>query len=269
MQVAVKVITSKLIQADDERDLFRREAKIARSLSHPNIVRVYDEGFDEERPYIVMQHLEGLTLRKIIDLRHGKDSTFTLEEVEPIFRQLVDAIDYAHQQKDSNGQPVSHGHLKPANVIVLPDLLKVTDFREVLFVPRIPFVAAQKVRGGNERYLAPEVVAGEDVTPAADLYCLGVLLGEMLTGEIYDPAVGLDLHVKNEDLSRAVDGIFKRLTAPRPSDRYKKTSQVLDDLQAVLPMAFVRALDDRPDEPVAVRGDGKLKVAPAFIVVPC
>ncbi|RMG20377.1 MAG: serine/threonine protein kinase, partial [Deltaproteobacteria bacterium] len=228
VQVVVKVVTSKLMQSEEEREVFRREARLARDLSHPNIVRIYEEGFDGDRPYLVMQHLEGLTLRKIIDLRHGKGQRFEVRELEPIFAQLCLALTYAHEQG------VAHGNLKPGNVIVLPDLLKVTDFREACFVPRVPFIAAQKVRGGTERYLAPEVIAGQDVSPAADLYSLGVLLGEMLTGEVYDPAKGLDLHVARDDLPRAMDSIFKKLTASRPKDRYASAEQFMEDFTAVL-----------------------------------
>ena len=234
VEVAVKLVTPKLLQTEDERDAFRLEARVARGLSHPNIVRLYEEGLDGERPYLVMQHLEGLTLRKIIDLRTAKGQRFSLREVEPILSQLTAALEYAHAQTIEDVRGVAHGNLKPENVIVLPDLLKVTDFREACFVPRVPFVAAQKVRGGSERYLAPEVVAGQAITPAADLYSLGVLLGEMLSGEVYDPSRGLDLHVAAIGLPRAVDSIFKRLTAPRPEDRYARAEQVTEDIAAVL-----------------------------------
>ncbi len=234
VEVAVKLVTPKLLQTDDERAAFRREGRVARGLSHPNIVRLYEEGLDGERPYLVMQHLEGLTLRKIIDLRTAKGQRFSLREVEPILSQLTAALEYAHGQTIEDVRGVAHGNLKPENVIVLPDLLKVTDFREACFVPRVPFVAAQKVRGGSERYLAPEVVAGQAITPAADLYSLGVLLGEMLSGEVYDPSRGLDLHVVATGLPRAVDSIFKRLTAPRPEDRYARAGQITDDIAAVL-----------------------------------
>lgn len=250
VEVVVKVVNKKLLQTDEERAAFRREAHIARGLSHPGIVRVYEEGLDDDQPYIVMQHLEGLTLRKIIDLRHGKGQRFGLKEIEPIFQQLTTALDFAHEQRIEGLRGVAHGDLKPDNVMVLPDLLKVTDFREACFVPRVPFVAAQKVRGGAERYLAPEVIAGQAITPAADIYSLGVLFGEMLGGEAYDPARGLDLHVANPDLPRAADGIFKRLTAARPEDRYAHAGQLADDISALIAGETPDASSPRRDKPL-------------------
>ncbi|MDF1563844.1 MAG: SUMF1/EgtB/PvdO family nonheme iron enzyme [Deltaproteobacteria bacterium] len=230
VQVAVKVLNSKLLQAPEEKKIFQREARIARALSHKNVIRLYDEGFDGPHPYVVTQYLEGLTLRKIIDLRVDKGGTFPIGEIEPILHQLLDALDYAHDQRGTDGQPVAHTDLRPSNVIVLPDLLKVADFRQALMVPRVPFVAAQKVRGADAGYLAPEVVAGEPVTPAADFYSVGVLLGEMLTGRIYDPTVGLELHVENDEVPVAFTSIFKRLTADKPRDRYSKIPHLLTDL---------------------------------------
>ena len=142
VDVAVKVINQKLVQTSDEQRLFSRQTKIAKKLSHQNVVRIYDEGRDEGRPYFTMQFLEGLSLRKIIDLRKEKKQTFSLSEIEPILNQLCQALDYAHKTS-------FHGNMKPDNVIVLPDLLKITDFSLLRGLQRKPILAIQKSRGTN------------------------------------------------------------------------------------------------------------------------
>ena len=148
--VAVKVINKRLVETHDEQRLFSRQTKIAKKLIHPFVIRTFDEGVDEGRPFFAMELLEGLSLRRIIDLRSDKNLTFTVEEVEPILEQLGQAFDYAHDT-------TFHGNLKPDNILVLPDVLKVTDFGLLRGLPRKPFLAIQESRGYNSRYLAPEV----------------------------------------------------------------------------------------------------------------
>lgn len=226
VDVAVKVINAKLVQTSDEQRLFSRQTKIARKLSHQNVVRIYDEGRDETRPYVTMQFLEGLSLRKIIDLRNEKKQTFTLAEVEPIFNQLCQALDYAHKT-------TFHGNLKPDNVIVLPDLLKVTDFALLRGLPRKPFLAIQKSRGSNFRYLAPEVrLEVADLERSVDVYSLGVVLAEMLTGIVYDD--GKPEKLTASGLEPAVLAVIQRCVARAPKDRYASTQDLYADLRSAL-----------------------------------
>jgi hypothetical protein len=226
VDVAVKVINAKLVQTSDEQRLFSRQTKIARKLSHQNVVRIYDEGRDEARPYVTMQFLEGLSLRKIIDLRGEKKQVFTLAEVEPIFNQLCQALDYAHKT-------TFHGNLKPDNVIVLPDLLKVTDFALLRGLPRKPFLAIQKSRASNFRYLAPEVrLEVADLERSVDVYSLGVVLGEMLTGVVYDDTKPEKLDASG--LDPAILAVIKRCVARAPKDRYASTQDLYADLRSAL-----------------------------------
>lgn len=228
VDVAVKVINAKLVQTSDEQRLFSRQTKISRKLSHQNVVRIYDEGRDEKRPYFTMQFLEGLSLRKIIDLRKEKKQTFAVQEIEPIFNQLCQALDYAHKT-------TFHGNLKPDNVIVLPDLLKITDFALLRGLPRKPFLAIQKSRGSNFRYLAPEVrLEVPDLTKAVDLYCLGVVLCEMLTGVVYDDAKPEQLSVSATGLDSSVVSIVKRCVARAPKDRYAQAGELYEDLRSAM-----------------------------------
>ncbi|MCK6547121.1 protein kinase [Myxococcota bacterium] len=226
VDVAVKVINAKLVQTADEQRLFSRQTKIARKLSHQNVVRIYDEGRDEDRPFYTMQFLEGLSLRKIIDLRKEKQQTFALAEVEPIYNQLCQALDYAHKT-------TFHGDLKPDNVIVLPDLLKVTDFALLRGLPRKPFLAIQKSRAQNFRYLAPEVrLEVNELDRQVDVYSLGVILCEMLTGLVFDDGKPEQLSVTGTGIDTAILGIIKRAVARAPKDRYASCAELYEDLRA-------------------------------------
>lgn len=97
VEVALKVINPKLCQTADERKGFAKQMRLSRKLSHPNLVRVYEEGEDQDRPYYTSQYLDGLTLRKIIDLRLQKGQFFSLREIEPILAQIAAALDGAHK----------------------------------------------------------------------------------------------------------------------------------------------------------------------------
>lgn len=227
VDVAVKVINAKLVQTADEQRLFSRQTKIARKLSHQNVVRIYDEGRDEDRPFYTMQFLEGLSLRKIIDLRKEKQQTFALAEIEPIYNQLCQALDYAHKT-------TFHGNLKPDNVIVLPDLLKVTDFALLRGLPRKPFLAIQKSRATNFRYLAPEVrLEVNELDRQVDLYSLGVILVEMLTGILYDDAKA-DALTAAAGIESSILSVMKRATARSSKDRYLSAGELYEDLRSVL-----------------------------------
>lgn len=228
VDVAVKVVNAKLVQTSDEQRLFSRQTKIAKKLSHQNVVRIYDEGRDEQRPYFTMQFLEGLSLRKIIDLRKEKKQTFALSEVEPIFNQLCQALEYAHKT-------TFHGNLKPDNVIVLPDLLKITDFALLRGLPRKPFLAIQKSRGTNFRYLAPEVrLEVPDLDKSVDVYSLGVVLCEMLTGLVYDEAKAEELNTAGSGLDPSVLRLLKRCLARAPKDRYGSVKDVYEDIRGAM-----------------------------------
>ncbi|MEL7370112.1 MAG: protein kinase, partial [Myxococcota bacterium] len=213
VDVAVKVIHGKLVQTDEERRLFAKQTTIARKLIHSNCIRIYDDGLDQERPYFTMQLLEGLTLRRIIDLRKEKGSVFTPAEVRPVFDQICQALLYAHRT-------TFHGNLKPDNVLVLPDLLKVTDFGLLSGLPRKPFLALQKPRGSNLRYLAPEVrLEVSELNRSVDMYSLGVILLEMLAGHVYDDKDPLSLEAASKSLALPLQSLIRSCLARSPQER--------------------------------------------------
>ena len=221
VEVALKVINPKLLQSADERKQFAKQIRLARKLSHPNLVRVYEEGEDSERPYFTSQFLDGLTLRKIIDLRLQKGQFFSLGEIEPILSQICSALDGAHKVGP-------HSDLKPDNVLVLPDLLKVTDFGLGLAMPRLPFTQAMKAKKAD-RYLAPELVEGNEIDGRADIYSVGVILGEMLSGLTPDGSIP-ELQRRNPEVPQQLEGIYRKSINSNPNARFKTAGEMMAEI---------------------------------------
>ncbi len=221
VEVALKVINPRLLQSVDERKQFAKQLRLARKLSHPNLVRVYEEGEDTERPFFTSQFLDGLTLRKIIDLRLQKGQFFSLAEIEPILSQICSALDGAHKVGP-------HSDLKPDNVLVLPDLLKVTDFGLGLALPRLPFTQAMKARK-TDRYLAPELIEGSEIDGRADLYSVGVILGEMLSGLTPDGSIP-ELQRRNPEVPQQLEGIYRKALNSNPNARFKTAGDLMHEI---------------------------------------
>lgn len=224
VEVALKVVNARLCQTADERRSFAKQLRLARKLSHPNLARVYEEGEDQDRPFFTSQFLDGLTLRKIIDLRLQKGQFFALHEIEPILSQVCSALDGAHKVGP-------HTDIKPDNVLVLPDLLKVTDFGLGLALPRLPFVQAMKSRKAD-RYLAPELVEGGEVDSRCDIYSVGVILGEMLSGLTPDGSVP-ELHRRNPNVVQALEGLYRKAVNANPNARFKTAGEMFTELAAI------------------------------------
>lgn len=229
VDVALKVISPKLLQSREEKKKFLVEIRNVRKINHPNVVRIYDEDQDENYVFFTMQLLEGLSLRKIIRLRREKNQNFTPKELEPIFSHICQALDCAHEV-------AAHGNLKPENIIVLPDMLKITDFGLFEALPRKPFVAAQKAVQKGYAYLAPELRESEqEMEPSADIYSLGVVLCEMLTGEVYEgPSAGLP-RLKKENAAWLP--LIQRALNENPSKRHRSARDFFEEFRAQVPGA--------------------------------
>ncbi len=225
--VAIKAISPKLLQSPEERKSFAAEIRLARKFSQPNLVHVHGDGMANKWPFFTMQLLEGLTLRRIIDLRREKNERFTLGEIEPIFAQIAAALDAAHAVGP-------HGGVKPENVIVLPDLLKLTDFGLGLALPRLPFVAAQRAKGAHA-YLAPEFVSGqEDVDRRIDIYALGVILGEMLAGVRPEGGQVPELRQSAPHLPAEIESLYRRALNDNPLSRHSTAAEFLAELSSII-----------------------------------
>lgn len=228
VEVALKSVSPKLLQTLDERRHFAREFKGAKKLNHNNIARIYDEGEHDDRPYFTSQFLDGLSLRKIIDLRKEKGAFFTLDEIEPILAQIATALDEAHRAG------VVHGDIKPENVLVLPDLLKVTDFALGMAMPRLPFVNAQKARKAD-RYCAPEFVQGGEVSSAVDVYALGAIMGEMLAGVLPEGNEIPDLRRANPGVTGQVEALYRRAVNANPEARFARAGALAAEIALIAP----------------------------------
>jgi serine/threonine protein kinase/formylglycine-generating enzyme required for sulfatase activity len=230
VDVALKGVSPNLLQTDEEQKQFSKAIKTARKLQHPNIVRIYDEGshLQPSRRFFTMKLLEGLSLRKVIRLRHDKAQAFSAEELGPIFQQLGAALDHAHKQS-------WHGDLKPENIIILPDLLKITDFGLIRSLPLKPFLGIAKSRSKGFPYLAPELrVEAASIDGRADVYSLGVILAEMLTGVVYEGHFSRAFTAALEQLPTRFDGLIRRAVAEHPDGRFTKASELAQELELAL-----------------------------------
>ena len=174
--VAIKLLKKNNCLDDEYYNRFLREAKAAGFLSHPNIVTIYDVGSYEDTPYIVMELIEGDSLGTKLEQKESFDVRFILR----VMKQLAKALDYAH----SKG--IVHRDVKPDNIMFMPDgeTVKLADFG---IAHRDDTVASEKTQAGTllgtPRYMSPEQALGENLDGRSDLFSLGVLLYEMITGE--------------------------------------------------------------------------------------
>ena len=173
--VAIKLLREDFSQDPAFRERFRQEAKAAANLSHPNIVTVHDFGFDEHQIFIVMEYVPGTDLKTILQNR----SSLSVEESLHLIIQACAGIGYAHRAG------LIHCDIKPHNMIVTPDQrLKVTDFGIARALASIHPQEVNNVVWGSPQYFSPEQAAGMPPSPASDVYGLGVVLYEMLTGRL-------------------------------------------------------------------------------------
>ncbi len=232
-RVAVKILRSDLAADDGTRVRFRHEAIAAARLSHPNIVSTYDTGDDDGVAYIVMELIEGPTLRHLIDQQGG----LPVADVIRIGKQVGDALDAAHRAG------LVHRDVKPANVLVPPSgPVKVTDFGIAKAAGADDLTRTGTVMG-TARYLAPEQVNGRPTDPRTDVYALGLLMYEALCGH---PPFGGDTEIatamarlttsapavrdERPEVSQALDDVIHRCLARQPAARFGSAAAVRDAL---------------------------------------
>ncbi len=236
-QVAVKILRSELCTDAVSVLRFEREAQAATALSHPNIVEIYDVGDYKGHHYIVMEYVPGKTLKQIIKDR----GALLKEEAIDIMKQLVSGTAEAHRRG------IIHRDIKPQNVIVKSDgSIKILDFGIALAKGSMQLTQANNVMG-SVHYLAPELARGESATVQSDIYALGIVLYEMLTGDVpfkADTAVQValmqmrnqipDVRTVNPDIPQSVANIIRRATAKNKNYRYASCQEMLADLDTCL-----------------------------------
>ena len=235
--VAVKVLRGDL--ANDEKFVrrFQREALSASSLSHPNIVEVYDVGEDNGLYYIVMEYIEGKHLKQLLKKR----GSLTIREVVDIMSQLTDGMSAAHDSY------IIHRDIKPQNIMILENgLIKITDFGIAMALNATQLTQTNSVMG-SVHYLPPEQACGKGATIQSDVYSMGILMYELLTGSVPykgENAVEIALkHIKeelpsvkekNNDIPNSVANIVKRSTAKNLKNRYLDAREMNEDLKTCL-----------------------------------
>ena len=236
-KVAIKVLRGDL--SNDEKFIrrFKREALSVSNLSHPNIVEVYDVGEEDGNYYIVMEYIEGKTLKQLLQKR----GALTLTEVIDIMSQLTDGLAHAHEAY------IIHRDIKPQNIMIEDNgRIKITDFGIAMALNSTQLTQTNSVMG-YVHYLPPEQANGKGATVKSDIYSLGILMYELLTGSVPfkgDTAVEIALkHMKekipsvrkqNPTIPQSVENIILKATAKNPKNRYDSVREMHADLETAL-----------------------------------
>ena len=236
-EVAVKILRGDL--SDDEKFIrrFQREANSASSLRHPNVVEMYDVGEDQGRYFIVMEYVAGRTLKGLIKKR----GALNLSEAIDIMLQLTSGIACAHDSY------IIHRDIKPQNVMILEDgRVKITDFGIAMALNNNELTQTNSVMG-SVHYLPPEQASGSGSTVKSDIYSLGILMFELLTGKVPfrgENAVEIAIkHMKepipsvcsiNPAIPQSVENIILKSCAKNPKNRYETVGEMYEDLKTCL-----------------------------------
>ena len=236
-EVAVKILRGDL--ADDEKFVrrFQREANAASSLKHPNIVEMYDVGEDKGRYFIVMEYISGKTLKSLIKKR----GALTLPETLDIMSQLTSAVACAHNSY------IIHRDIKPQNVMFLEDgRVKITDFGIAMALNSNELTQTNSVMG-SVHYLPPEQANGSGSTMKSDIYSLGILMYELITGKLpFKGDNAVEIAIKqmkkqipsvreyNPNIPQSVENIILKACAKNPKNRYDSVVEMYEDVKTCL-----------------------------------
>jgi eukaryotic-like serine/threonine-protein kinase len=242
--VAIKLMHRDISSDPDQLERFRREARAVAQLNHPHVVTVIDAGEDDGNPYIVFEFVEGETL---------KDRIRRLGRL-PVPEAVAYAIEIARALSCAHSHRLVHRDVKPQNVLIDPDgRAKVTDFGIARSLEQHGLTATGRVLGTTD-YVSPEQALGHEVTEQSDIYSLGIVLYEMLTGEtpfradtqvavamkhVRDPLP--DVQRRRPEVSAALAAVVDRATAKDVGDRYATADELAHDLEQVLAIETARA----------------------------
>ncbi len=256
-EVAVKILKSDMADDDTALERFKREAGAVTQLSHPNIVDVYDVGDDGDKHYIVMEYIRGYTLKQLIKKR----GPIPYKEAVWMMKQLAGALMEAHRNN------VIHRDVKSQNVLIKDDgTIKLSDFGIALANGAMQLTRKDSVLG-SVHYLAPELSKGKQASMQSDIYSLGIVFYELLTGDVPfkadNPVQVALMHIRNDvpsvrsinpEIPQSVENIIIKATAKNPNKRYKNIVFMLQDLNDCLKK------EHRNDPPVNLDSDSKAEI---------
>lgn len=260
--IAIKVLRYDFSNEEELRRRFQREALSTTSLAHPNIVNIFDVGEEGSLHYLVMEYVPGKTLKEYI-IDH---SPVPPEQAVKIMKQLASALAHAHQNQ------IVHRDIKPQNILMDPDgNVKITDFGIAMALSATSYTQTNSVLG-TVHYLSPEQARGGAANKKSDIYSLGIVMFELLTGRLPfsgESAVSIALkHLQTEtpslreivpSLPQSLENVVFKATAKNPQHRYQSADELAEDLSTVL-------LPERLNEPkfVAPHDDDATKAMPVI-----
>lgn len=253
-EVAMKTLLPKHIKDKVILERFFNEARIARGLSHPNIVRVHDIGGTDSMVYISMEYLEGKSLRQLLDdLRPGQ--CLPINGILRIFDALCAALDYAHHF-------TIHRDIKPENVMILPDgSVRLMDFGISKLMSN-PNLTSDSIVMGTPRYMSPEQLRNtSSVDGRSDLYSLGVMLYEVITG-VPPTALGKTASESRREIPSAIDPIIEKCVDPEPSKRFQTAGELREALRKIrVAVESGSAVNDKVTHAAPRPGNRRAKIA--------
>ena len=235
--VAIKILKDEFLNNEEFKRRFKNESKAIALLSQENIVRVYDVNFGEKLQYIVMEYIDGITLKEYIN----KQNSITWNDAVYFMTQILRAVQHAHDKG------IVHRDIKPQNIILLPNgTLKVTDFGIARF-SRSETKTLTEQAIGSVHYIAPEQAKGEQTDERADIYSMGVVLYEMLAGKVpFDSENAVSVALMqvqanaekltqiNPNIPKGLEQICVHAMQKNPDDRYQSATEMLLDIEEII-----------------------------------
>ncbi|OPX84205.1 MAG: Serine/threonine-protein kinase PrkC [Pelotomaculum sp. PtaB.Bin104] len=254
--VTIKVLRPEFTSDDDFVHRFRREAQAIASLSHPNIVSIYDVGRVDAVDYLVMEYVEGDNLKNLI----RSQGVLPADQAVQIARQVGDALEHAHENN------IVHRDVKPQNILITSGgRAKLTDFGIARGATAATLTQTDTIVG-SVHYLSPEQAQGETAGPQSDIYSLGIVLYEMVTGRLPfqgDTPISVAIkHIQDEpvppsslnpSINFRLEKIIARAMAKKPSDRYETIGQMARELGEISASSFAESNRAGPDDEFATR----------------